>query len=104
MLSASRTTGGTFVKPYDTPRRPEARIAVVAHAGFIRHTLSAFTAGLPERAAGDLRRDFANCEMRTLVLTDTSGEVAPVLDDPLAFPGGYAWKEGAAAGNGGRAI
>ena len=75
---------------------------MVAHAGFIRHTLSAFTAGLPARAAGDLRRDFANCEMRTLVLTDASGRAALVLDDPLRFPGGRAWKE-SVAGNGGRA-
>ena len=54
---------------------------------------------------GELRRNLTNCEMRTLVLTDASGEVAPVQDgDPLAFLGGYAWKEGAAAGNGGRAM
>lgn len=48
-------------------RRPEQRIAVVSHAGFIRHTLSAFAGGLPGAAAQALQREFSNCEMRTVV-------------------------------------
>ena len=47
--------------------RPEQRIAVVSHAGFIRHTLSAFAGGLPTSAAEALQREFSNCELRTVV-------------------------------------
>lgn len=47
--------------------RPEQRIAVVSHAGFIRHTLSAFAGGLPAVAAEALQREFSNCELRTVV-------------------------------------
>lgn len=49
------------------PVRPEQRIAVVSHAGFIRHTLSAFARGLSGAAAEALEREFLNCELRTVV-------------------------------------
>lgn len=49
------------------PRRPEQRIAVVSHAGFIRHTLSAFAGSLPPQPAEALEREFLNCELRTVV-------------------------------------
>lgn len=65
--------------------RPETRIAVVAHAGFIRHTLSAFAPELPPANQAELTREFLNCEMRTVVLSDT-GIHAP--EDPTAFLGG----------------
>ena len=54
-------------KPCQGLRRPEQRIAVVSHAGFIRHTLSVFAGGLPAAAAGALEREFSNCELRTVV-------------------------------------
>ncbi len=63
---------------------------MVSHAGFIRHTLSAFAAGMPEPARQALTREFANCEMRSVVLSDTSS--APAQPDPLHFPGGRAWQ------------
>ena len=69
--------------------RPESRIAVVAHAGIIRHTLSAFAKGLPRAAASDLTQEFNNCEMRSVVLSDASA--APPLDK-ARFPGGHQWE------------
>ena len=69
--------------------RPESRIAVVAHAGIIRHTLSAFAWGLPRAAASDLTQEFSNCEMRSVVLRDAS--VAP-QPDKTRFPGGNHWE------------
>ena len=66
---------------------------MVAHAGIIQHTLSAFADDLPRQAAQDLTREFQNCEMRTVVLSDTSIAAKP---DPLHFPGGRLW-QGAAA-------
>ena len=71
-------------------RRPESRIAVVAHAGIIRHTLLAFAAGLPAAARSDLLVEFNNCEMRTMVLTDTSVEPPA---DKTRFPGGHEWEK-----------
>ena len=56
---ANRRVAGT--------RRPEQRIAVVSHAGFIRHTLSAFAGSLPPQPAEALEREFLNCELRTVV-------------------------------------
>ena len=69
--------------------RPESRIAVVAHAGIIRHTLSAFAKGLPRAAASDLTQEFNNCEMRSIVLSDAT--VAPP-SDKTRFPGGHQWE------------
>lgn len=73
--------------------RPETRIAVVAHAGFIRHTLSAFAHDLQPASHGDLTREFQNCEMRTMVLSDTG---IPAPKDSTAFPGGRDWQNGVA--------
>lgn len=70
--------------------RPESRIAVVSHADFIQQTLSQFAAALPEAAREDLTSEFANCEMRTVVLSDASS--ASAQPDPLHFPGGRAWQ------------
>ena len=39
----------------------------MSHAGFIRHTLSAFAGGLSGAAAEALEREFLNCELRTVV-------------------------------------
>lgn len=65
--------------------RPEQRIAVVSHAGFIRHTLSVFAGSLPPQPAEALQREFLNCELRTMVCTllsfnsQVSGEVGGFL-------------------------
>eukprot|EP00884_Botryococcus_braunii_P017257 jgi/Botrbrau1/4214/Bobra.0044s0017.1 len=58
-------------------QRPEKRIAVVSHAGFLKHTLQAFH--------GKLSQEFVNCEMRTLVVTDTQNSVEPP-HEPTRFP------------------
>jgi broad specificity phosphatase PhoE len=71
--------------------RPERHIAVVSHAGFIRHTLSAFASELPEDAQEELTREFRNCEMRSVVVSDT-GIAAP--KDEAYFPGGQLWQIG----------
>ena len=71
--------------------RPESRIAVVSHADFIQQTLSLFAAGLPKAARESLTEEFANCEMRTVVLSDASSGSA-AQPDPLHFPGGRAWQ------------
>ena len=61
----------------------------MAHAGIIRHTLSAFAQGLPPAASADLTWEFANCEMRSMVLSDTS--IMPPADK-TRFPGGHQWE------------
>ena len=80
--------------------RPESRVAVVSHCGWLFHTLSAFshdnapTKSPPLAAAApgmharssELDVDFQNCEMRTMVLTDPRS--GPDRGDPAWFPGG----------------
>ena len=80
--------------------RPESRIAVVSHCGWLFHTLSAFShddapAKSPPIATAapgmhaqysELDVDFQNCEMRTMVLTDPRS--GPERGDPAWFPGG----------------
>ncbi|CAL8471428.1 g10970 [Coccomyxa elongata] len=73
--------------------RPESRIAVVAHAGFIRHTLAAFADTLPAGSQEDLTKEFQNCEMRTVVLSDTG---IPAPKDSTRFLGGRQWQDGLA--------
>ena len=70
--------------------RPESRIAVVAHAGIMRHTLSAFASGLPAGVQPDLTHEFANCEMRSMVLSDAAVTPPP---DKTRFPGGREWEK-----------
>ena len=70
--------------------RPESRIAVVAHAGIIRHTLAAFAEGLPAAVQPDLTYEFNNCEMRSMVLSDTTVRPPP---DKTRFPGGREWEK-----------
>lgn len=69
--------------------RPEKHIAVVAHSGFLFAFCQNFGHGLGDAVTGFLHPHFANGEMRTLILTDTSGKLTPDLThDPLHFPGG----------------
>lgn len=44
-------------------------------------------------AQGELDREFLNCEMRCVVLSDTS--IAPPKDAAY-FPGGHKWQDGIA--------
>ena len=62
---------------------------MVAHAGIIRHTLSVFATGLPAALQQDLTEEFNNCEMRSVVLSDTAAAPAP---DNTRFPGGRQWE------------
>jgi hypothetical protein len=67
--------------------RPETRIAVVSHAGFIKHTLAAFARDYASPVMRDsLAREFLNCELRTVILADVAG--AAPLRDNTHFPGG----------------
>ena len=61
---------------------------MVAHAGIIRHTLSAFAEGLPAAVQPDLTQEFNNCEMRSMVLSDAAANTPP---DKTRFPGGRQW-------------
>lgn len=70
--------------------RPESRIAVVSHCGFIWHTLSAFVHPEAPEAAADFRRDFNNCEMRTVIVTDPNS--TSDQPDPTHFAGGRDWQ------------
>ncbi|CAK0760575.1 hypothetical protein CVIRNUC_002782 [Coccomyxa viridis] len=53
--------------------RPESRIAVVTHCGFIFLTLSAFGHECALSVQEEMHRGFDNCEMRTMVITDAAG-------------------------------
>ena len=77
------------------PCRPENRIAVVSHADFLRHTLSAF-AGAEMQDIDSLVRAFNNCEMRSFVLSGGSLS-SQGRADPTAFPGGREWLPDAAS-------
>ena len=84
--------------------RPESRIAVVSHCGWLFHTLSAFShAEAPVRSppinrappgahtrSSELDVDFQNCEMRTMVLTDPRS--GPDRGDPTWFQGGHSFQ------------
>ena len=85
--------------------RPESRIAVVSHCGWLFHTLSAFShANAPVKSppiksaapgthaqSSELDVDFQNCEMRTMVLTDPRS--GPERGDPTWFQGGHNLKK-----------
>ncbi len=66
-------------------RRPESRIAVVSHCGFIFLTLSAFGHECAHGVQEEMHRGFDNCELRTMVITDAAGGGR---FNPTWFPGG----------------
>lgn len=70
--------------------RPEKHIAVVAHSGFLWAFCQNFGKGCSEAVVQTLQPHFSNCEMRTIVLVDSSGALNPeaMQNDPLAFKGG----------------
>lgn len=53
--------------------RPESRIAVVSHCGFIFLTLSAFGHECAHSVQEEMHRGFDNCEMRSMIITDAAG-------------------------------
>lgn len=54
--------------------RPETEIAVVSHSGFLRCMLSNFDGAGSKSVRDDMRRLFANCELRTVVLGAAESE------------------------------
>ncbi|XP_039049790.1 phosphoglycerate mutase-like protein 1 [Hibiscus syriacus] len=52
--------------------RKEKEIAVVSHGGFLYHTLSAFGHDCHPSMKTEICKDFANCELRSVVLVDRS--------------------------------
>ena len=63
----------------DAPRRPESRIAVVSHCGFIFLMLSAFGHECAHSVQEEMHRGFDNCEMRSMVRRTPAG---PPCDSP----------------------
>ncbi|KAK9863081.1 hypothetical protein WJX84_008016 [Apatococcus fuscideae] len=80
---ATKERGKRFVK--FLMQRPEQRIAVVSHCGFLRHTLRTYASEFGTHAQDELLRDFNNCEMRSMVLSDFEGST---LHDSTWFEGG----------------
>ncbi|KAK9840535.1 hypothetical protein WJX84_011900, partial [Apatococcus fuscideae] len=53
--------------------RPESSIAVVTHHGFLGWSLSSFGHECAPAVGDQMHRGFANCEMRSMVVTDAAG-------------------------------
>jgi hypothetical protein len=74
--------------------RPEKHIAVVTHSGFLFAFLMNFVRSRGrQHHEGIMGLHFHNCEMRTVLLSDSSAPLNhpntyPDGDDPLYFPGG----------------
>ncbi|XP_059631219.1 phosphoglycerate mutase-like protein 1 [Cornus florida] len=70
--------------------RKEKEIAVVTHSGFLIHTLSAFGKDCHPLVKSEMCKNFANCELRSLVLVDRSmiGSDSSTTDYPGKIPCG----------------
>lgn len=68
--------------------RPEKHIAVVSHSGFLYAFFQNFGEGYGISMKNEMHKHFANCEVRTIVLADHSGNQGSMSSDPLHFPGG----------------
>ena len=65
--------------------RPEQRIAVVSHCGFLMHALCQYAESFELQAKEELLREFNNCELRSMILSDFEGST---LHDSTWFQGG----------------
>ncbi|KAK3015112.1 hypothetical protein RJ639_006792 [Escallonia herrerae] len=52
--------------------RKEKEIAIVTHSGFLSHTLKAFGDNCPPLVKDEICKHFSNCELRSMVIVDTS--------------------------------
>jgi hypothetical protein len=76
--------------------RKEKEIAIVTHSGFLLHTLATFGSDCHPLVKNEICKRFANCELRSMVIVDTSmsgsdssttnypGKIPPGLDLPSA--------------------
>ena len=71
--------------------RPEQRIAVVSHCGCLSHSLKPFASQFGIHGQDELLRDFNNCEMRSMVMSDFEGSS---MHDSHWFEGGKDYKKG----------
>uniref|UniRef100_A0A0D6QTA0 Phosphoglycerate mutase-like protein n=1 Tax=Araucaria cunninghamii TaxID=56994 RepID=A0A0D6QTA0_ARACU len=66
--------------------RKEKEIAIVSHSGFLIHTLGLFGEDCVPLVRNEIRKPFANCELRSFVIADRSAVTTSL---PLTnFPGG----------------
>lgn len=68
--------------------RSEKNIAVVSHSGFLIQLLAAFGADCDPTVAKEVRRGYANCELRSVILADRGALQKEVASTD--FPGGTA--------------
>ncbi|KAJ0024963.1 hypothetical protein Pint_08545 [Pistacia integerrima] len=70
--------------------RKEKEIAVVTHSGFLYHTLSAFGTDCHPSIKDGIRKHFANCELRSMVIVDRSmlGSDSATTNFPGKIPSG----------------
>ena len=67
MYGQRTAAGWGLIRLWGALRRPESRIAVVSHCGFIFLTLSAFGHECAHNVQEEMHRGFDNCEMRSMV-------------------------------------
>ena len=63
----------------------------MTHCAFLRHNLRPYASEFGIHAQDELLRDFNNCEMRSMVLSDFEGST---MHDSTWFQGGKDYKEG----------
>lgn len=70
--------------------RKEKEIAVVTHSGFLLHTLSAFGNDCDSSVKSEICKNFANCELRSVVIVDRSmiGSDSSTTNYPGKIPSG----------------
>ncbi|KAI3908489.1 hypothetical protein MKX01_009291 [Papaver californicum] len=85
---AVATRGMEFIKWLWT--RKEKEIAVITHSAFLLQTLSAFGDDCHPTLQKEIRNHFANCELRSVVIVDSSliGSDTSVTNYPGKIPSG----------------